>query len=78
MCKTYVVEFSASQGAFHIDELQRILRLNRINAQAGRSVDYMIIGLFNSDDEAMKYCKEFQKTISGFQVKNLSDVNYDG
>ena len=57
----YVAEYSASQGCFHVDTLQRTLRLNQANALEQRSLDYQIIAICSSDDEAMEFCNQFKQ-----------------
>lgn len=64
MSQYYVAEYSASQNCFHVDTLQRVLRLNRANALGQRSVDYQIIAICSTDDEAMDVCREFRKEQS--------------
>lgn len=64
MGQYYTAEYSASQNCFHVDTLQRVLRLNRANALGQRSVDYQIIAICNSDDEAMDVCRKFRKELA--------------
>lgn len=57
----FVAEYSASQNSFHVDELRHVLQINRMNARSRNSVDYQIIAICGSDDEALDYCRRFKK-----------------
>lgn len=61
MSQYYTAEYSASQDCFHVDSLDHVLRMNSINALKKRSVDYQIIAICSSDDEAMDVCRKFRK-----------------
>jgi hypothetical protein len=61
MSQYYTAEYSASQDCFHVDSLENVLRLNAINALNKRSLDYQIIAICSSDDEAMDFCRKFKK-----------------
>lgn len=60
----FTAEYSARQDCFHVDTLSRVLSMNRKNALEKRSVDYQIIAITESDDEALKACRDFREKQS--------------
>ena len=60
----FTAEYSAEQDCFHVDTLSRVLSMNRKNALEKRSVDYQIIAITESDDEALKACRDFREKQS--------------
>lgn len=64
MSQYYAAEYSVSQNCFHVDTLQRVLRLNQTNALGQRSVDYQIIAICTSEDKAMDICQKFREKLA--------------
>lgn len=62
----YTVEFSLSQGAWHVDRLERTLQINRENTLSRNTAnDYRILALFETDEEADKFIDEFEPRLLG-------------
>jgi hypothetical protein len=52
----YVIEFSRSQGAFHVERLSDVILTNWDLFARRRLVDYVPIGLFPSRETALETC----------------------
>lgn len=57
----YTVEYSVSQNCFHVDTLDKVLMMNRTNCRSKNSVDYQIIDLCNSYEQAMEKCNMYRR-----------------
>ncbi len=57
----YTLEYSASQNCFHIDTLSRVLEMNIMNCLSRNSVDYQILGLYDSYEKAEADLREFRR-----------------
>ena len=62
----FTAEYSASQDCFHVDTLSHAISMNRGNALEKRSNDYQIIAITESDNEALKVCRDFREKQSQF------------
>lgn len=63
----YTIEYSASQNCFHVDTLDKVLMMNRTNCRSKNSVDYQIIDLCNSYEQAMEKCQKFKKAYKIYE-----------
>lgn len=76
----FTAEYSAEQDCFHVDTLSRVLSMNRKNALEKRSVDYQIIAITESDDEALKACRDFRDKqnqllrLRGMRIRSMRDT----
>ena len=72
----YTIEYSASQGCYHIDTLSNVLKMNRMNCVSQNSNDYQIIDICGSYEEAERALKEFrcENPSHYLPVKRLSDT----
>lgn len=61
----WVAEYSISQCAFHIQEASTMIKGNIKCIRHNKSHDYLIIGVFESREEASKCCNYFSKRLSG-------------
>jgi len=59
----YVVEYSPTQGCFHIDTLDRILELNRSAVQQGKNPGYLPLALCNSNEEAKAFAAQWERLL---------------
>lgn len=59
----YTVEYSASQNCFHVDTLEKVILMNRANCRSRNSVDYQIIALCDSYEQAMENCRKFKRLL---------------
>lgn len=57
----FVADYSATQDCFHADTLKNALNNNRRNARDKRSVDYEIIAIVGSLDDALDFCDAFRE-----------------
>lgn len=57
----FTAEYSAEQDCFHVDTLSRVLSMNRKNALEKRSVDYQIIAITDSAEEAQRICRDLRE-----------------
>lgn len=69
----FTAEYSASQNCFHVDSLAHVLQINRKNALIKNSVDYQIIAICGSDDEAMDYCRKFKQQQKAAWTRTHTD-----
>lgn len=51
----YTLEYSTSQDAYHIARLGEIIKVNLDMIYRGKSNDYLLIGVFNSYEEAFEF-----------------------
>lgn len=61
MNQKWAVEWSQSQGCFHIDTLDRSLMSNLRAYRDGISNDYQILGIFDSNMEAGNFANNLRK-----------------
>lgn len=64
MVMNFTVEYSVRQNCFHIDTIERTLETNIRTSINQIDVDYRIIGIFSSYEEATKYVREFRAKIT--------------
>lgn len=75
----YVVEYSVSQGAFHVDTLERILEINRDLCVSGVLSDYKIVGIFQSYEEAIRFSECLEPVFGKSQTqRNVTEALYRG
>lgn len=63
MQKLYTVEYSPSQNCLHFDELQRVININARKFLMNQNNDWTIIGVFETVEEADKFCKIANKEL---------------
>ncbi len=56
----WVCEFSPTQGAFHVDTLERILEINRQTIAQGKAPGFVPLALFASSEEAHAFSERWQ------------------
>ena len=60
----FVVEYSLSQGAFHISTIEEMLRNNvRMIVQRQTSNDYLVVGIAATHEEAVELSKVFDQYV---------------
>ena len=60
----FVVEYSLSQGAFHISTIEEMLQNNvRMILQRQTSNDYLVVGVAATHEEAVKLSKVFDQYV---------------
>lgn len=59
MSELWVCEYSITQKCFHIDTLEKVLEVNRSMLRSGRVPSYIPLGVFASDEEARKFCRDW-------------------
>lgn len=64
----WTVEWSSSQGCFHIDPLKRTLERNLMAFIEKRSNDYQILVLAKSQDEAHQLASNLEQQQGGHQA----------
>jgi hypothetical protein len=78
----HVVEYSVSQGCYHLDTLDAIIMKNTMNVMDERSIDYVPIGFFKSYDEADNFIKwhrektEILKSAKKMVVNKIGNLIY--
>lgn len=55
------LEYSVSQNCFHIDFLSRIIETNRMNVLDQNSMDFQLLGIFDSWEAAEEAVKDFRR-----------------
>ena len=65
----WVVEYSVIQECFNISTMLKAMENNISTMITGRPNDYLIIGLFDSLDEARNHCDSIKKKIRGLSGK---------
>ena len=70
----YTVEYSASQNCFHVDTLENVILMNIANCASKNSVDYQIIALCDSYEQAMESCRKFKKLMKSTSRHNKARV----
>ena len=61
------LEYSVRQNCFHISDLETVCKDNMLGLSSGRPSDYLLIGIFESYEEADAECKRL--TNNGFRSK---------
>lgn len=68
----WVCEWSAVQGCFHVDTLDRILELNQEAALRGETTGFVPLAVFRSSEDAhafaehwRQFCRSYQPPSSG-------------
>lgn len=59
------LEYSPKQGCFHISDIETVCKNNKACIMIGRPTDYLLIGLFNSYDEADRECDRLKSAGFG-------------
>lgn len=62
----YVVEFSLSQKAFHIDTLDVSIKNNQTNMALRTQNDYQIIGAFNTYEQASYFISQIRDKVKDY------------
>ncbi|MCI8620603.1 MAG: hypothetical protein HFJ50_01975 [Clostridia bacterium] len=65
----YSVEYSSNQKCFHIDKLERSLKLNFGNFIRDKMNDYQIIKIFKTIEEVDDFCEEFTSEMRKRQIE---------
>jgi hypothetical protein len=66
------VLYSVSQGCFHLETLEDYIKNNLENCLAGKSLDYRLIGVFETDKEADRFISRFDNWLK--IVKETDDI----
>lgn len=53
------VEYSSNTKCFHIDDLNRVLKLNYRNFMQDTTNDWQIIGIFENEEQANNFCEKY-------------------
>ena len=61
MTELWVCEYSPVQGCFHVDTLEKSLEINRVMLNCGQIPSYIPLGVFESSEEAGKFCREWRE-----------------
>jgi hypothetical protein len=65
--KLYVVEYSQSQKAFHVERILDMLSHNLTHVLNGEKTDFVPIGLFASYSEAVTFVQEARPKFENLQ-----------
>lgn len=70
----YVAEYSNKQECFHVDTLEKSLKMN-IGAIINKyNNDYLIFGVFKTWEEAHAACDKLREKMKDFQIdRNVED-----
>lgn len=66
------LEYSCKQGYFHISDLETICKDNVSAIKMGSPTDYLLIGVFDTYEEADRECARLR--ANGF-TRNKSNIN---
>ena len=61
--ETKAVLYSVSQGCFHLESLQEYILSNLIDIEFGKSSDYKLIGVFETEYAADLYIERIEKQL---------------
>lgn len=65
-----VVEYSVSQGCYHLHSLADMLKDNNTGVIAGKSCDYVPIAFFKTDQEADKFIEWHRRKMKMIRSAN--------
>ena len=57
----WAVEWSAEQNAFHIDLLERVLKINQRTAAEDKTPGYIILTTTRTHEEARAFCDHWRR-----------------
>lgn len=57
----YIIEYSPSQNAFHIETLEESIQLNLRNFLNGHCRNRLVLGFFKTHNEALRRLPEIQQ-----------------
>ena len=61
--KNIVVEYSKTQGCFHIDTLDEVIKTNCVMFLKGVSNDYQIIGIYDTYEQGNAAIRRFEQKL---------------
>ena len=61
MIPVWVVEYSVTQAAFHIDTLDRVLELNRQTSKQGLSTGFAPLHIAATSEEAHTFAEKWRR-----------------
>ena len=61
--KDWVLEYSPSQRAFHVETVNEAIEKNISNMFKGRLTDYGIIGIFDNEENADAACEKMKRKL---------------
>lgn len=63
MKNKFVVEYSLSQDAFHVQSVMEMIKRNINTTLNGQKMDYLPIGIFDTIEQAHDFVMVFEKKI---------------
>lgn len=61
----YFAEYSATQDCFHVAPVEECIETNLRGFRKGVFLDYVPLGIFDTDDAALQFCASLKSLRSG-------------
>lgn len=60
----FVVEYSKTQDAFHVQEVTDMLKTNVGSIRTPHVSDYLVVGIFEKEKEAREFADKFREALN--------------
>lgn len=71
MIQLWVAEYSAVQDAFNVDTLGRVLDTNRALVEKKEKIDYLMFGIFRTQEEADTACEDMRSKSDEYSKEKV-------